>query len=95
VPSSYSYPPLAVIASSLVGWDGNCEEQKETMDPFTAKPAFHYGSDPTGPFASLMISDGTMDSMDIPFASGPASFQSDMDAYRMALREYDITPAGI
>ena len=67
----------------------------ETMDPFTPKPTLHYESDLTGPFTSLMLSDGTMGSMDISFASDPVSFQSDMDAYRTALREYGITPAGI
>lgn len=95
MPSSYGYPPLAVIASSLVGWDGNCEEQKEAMDTFTSKPTFRYDSDLTSPFTSLMLSDGTMGSMDIPFSSDPVGFQSDMDAYRMALREYGITPASI
>ena len=33
--------------------------------------------------------------IDSPFGSDPASVQSDMDAYRMGLREYGITPASI
>jgi hypothetical protein len=92
--SSFDYPPLAAIASSLAGWDGNGQGQKEFMDSLTPKPTYNYESDfVNNSFASLPLSDGSMGYISMPFGSDPMSIQSDMDAYRMGLKEYGITPA--
>ena len=88
---SYDYPPLAAVASSLVGWDGNGRGQKEGMDSVTPKPNLQPESDFIDPFISLALSDGNMGY--VPFGSDPAGAQYDMDAYRMGLKEYGITPA--
>lgn len=89
----YSYPPLAAVASSLVGWDGNGQGQKEDMDSATPKPTLQPESDFINPFVSLALSDGNMGYVTMPFGSDAASAQYDMDAYRMGLKEYGIMPA--
>ena len=89
---SYPYPPLAAVASSLAGWDGNGQSQKEDMASLTPNPSLQYELEFTNnPFVSLP--DESMTYFDMPFGSDPISVQSDMDAYRMGLREYGITPA--
>lgn len=90
--STFNYPPLAAVASSLAGWDGNGQGQKESVDSLTPKPLLHQEPDFLNPFLSLSQADGTMDCM-LPFGLDPLSVQSDMDAYRMGLKEYGITPA--
>ena len=89
---SYDYPPLAAVASSLVGWDGNGRGQKEDMGSATPKPLLHHESDFVNPFVSLALTDGNMGY--VPFGSDFSGAQYDMDAYRMGLKEYGITPAG-
>ena len=92
--SSFSYPPLAAVASSLAGWDGNGQGQKESVDWLTPTPALHQELDFfNDPFMSLTLADGAMDCMSMPLGLDPLSVQSDMDAYRMGLKEYGITPA--
>jgi hypothetical protein len=92
--SSFNYPPLAAVASSLAGWDGNCQGQRESVESLTPKLAPHQESDfLNSPFVSLTLTDSTMDCMDMSFGLDPLSVQSDMDAYRMGLKEYGITPA--
>ena len=88
---SYDYPPLTAVASSLVGWDGNGRGQKEDMGSTTPKPNFQHESDFINPFVSLALSDGNMGF--VPFGSDVSGTQYDMDAYRMGLKEYGITPA--
>lgn len=89
---SFNCPPLAAVASSLAGWDGSSQGQMGDMDSVTPKPVFHHESDfvsnPFAPFA-----DGSMGYANIPFGLDPLSLQSDMDAYRMGLKEYGIMPA--
>ena len=92
----YAYPaPLAAVASSLVGWDGNGQWNKEDMDSATPKPVLQPAPDFifTNPFLSLAPLDVNVGCTDMPFGLDALSFQSDMDAYRMGLREYGITPA--
>lgn len=89
----YTYPPLAVVASSLAGWDGNGQGQEGDVDSLTPKPTLQRELDFIDPFVSLALSDG-MGYVNAPFGSDPASAQSDMHAYRMGLEEYGITPAG-
>jgi hypothetical protein len=92
--SSFNYPPLAAIASSLAGWDGNDQGQKEFLDSLTPKPTLNYESNfVNNPFAPLTLCDGGMGYISLPFGSDPLSVQSDLDAYRMGLKEYGITPA--
>ena len=91
----HGYPPLAAVASSLAGWDGNGQEQKENTDLLTPEPTFYYESDSTDPFVSLVASDGVMGFTSVPFGSEPVNVQFDMNAYRMGLKEYGITPASI
>ena len=89
---SFNYPPLAAVASSLAGWDGNGQGQKESIDSLTPKPFLNQEPDFLNiPFLPLTQADGTMDYM-LPFGLDPLSVQSDMDAYRMGLKEYGITP---
>jgi len=57
----------------------------------TPKPILQRDQDFVNPFASLALSDGNMGY--IPFGSDVASAQYDMDAYRIGLKEYGITPA--
>lgn len=61
------------------------------MGSMTPKPNLQFESDFIDPFVSLALSDGNMGY--IPFGSGAADAQYDMDAYRMGLKEYGITPA--
>lgn len=89
----YNYPPLAAVASSLVGWDGNDQGQKEDMDSMTPRPVLHPEPDFINPFVSLGLSDGNMGYVPLPFGSDAMSAQYDMDAYRMGLKEYGIMPA--
>jgi len=89
---SYTYPPLAVVASSLAGWDGNGQGQEGGVGSLTPKPTLQHEPDFINPFVSLALSDG-MGYFNAPFGSDPASAQSDMAAYRMGLEEYGITPA--
>lgn len=63
------------------------------MNSLTPKPILQYESDFVNPFTSLPLSDGSMGYIGMPFGSDPLSVQSDMDAYRMGLKEYGITPA--
>lgn len=94
--SSFNYPPLAAVASSLAGWDGNGQGQEEGVDSLTPKPVFYQEPDLiNNPFISLPLADDIMDCTSIPFGldSDPLSVQFDMDAYRMGLKEYGITPA--
>lgn len=63
------------------------------VDSLTPEPTLHYELDSTDPFVSLMLSDGAMDFSNVPFGSDPVHFQCDMNAYRMGLKEYGITPA--
>lgn len=91
---SFDYPPLAAVASSLTGWDGSDQWQRENVDSQTPKPVCYQESDlVNNSFTSLTLADGTMDYMGTPFGLDPSSFQSDMDAYRMGLKEYGISPA--
>ena len=85
------YPPLAAVASSLVGWDGNNWGQKEDMGSTTPKPNLQHEQDIISPFVSLALSDGNMGY--VPFGLDVASAQYNMDAYQMGLRQYGITPA--
>lgn len=59
----------------------------------TPKPTLYNEPEFINPFASLALSDVNMGYFDMPFGSDPLSIQSDMDAYRMGLKEYGITPA--
>lgn len=63
------------------------------MDPLTPKPTLHHETDFINPFASLALSDGTMNFVNMPFGFDPVSAQFDMDAYRMGLKEFGIMPA--
>ena len=85
------YPPLAAVASSLVGWDGNSRGQKEDMDSTTPKPNPQHEPEFIDPFVSLALSDANMGYM--PFGSDVASAQYYMDAYQMGLKQYGIAPA--
>jgi hypothetical protein len=90
---SYDYPPLAAVASSLAGWNGSGQGQKEDMGSITPKPSLRHESDFINPFLSLALSDGGMGYVNVPFGLDTVSARSDLDAYRMGLREYGITPA--
>jgi hypothetical protein len=92
---SFIHPPLAAVASSLAGWDGNGQGQQESVVSLTPKPFLHQESDfLNNPFPSLTLADSAMDYTGMmPFGLDPLSLQSDMDAYRMGLKEYGITPA--
>ena len=85
----YGYPPLAAVASSLVGWDGNGLEQKEDVGSVAPKPTFQPDL-----FASPPLFDESMAYFGVPFGPDIVATQYDMDAYRMGLTEYGITPAG-
>lgn len=92
--SSFNYPPLAAVASSLAGWDGNGQGQEDGVNSLTPKPVLYQESDfANDPFISLPLADGAMGWMNMPFGSDPLSAQSDMDAYLMGLKEYGIPPA--
>ena len=88
---SYDYPPLAAVASSLVGWDGNGRGQKEGMDSTAPNPNLQPESTFISPFVSLALSDGNMGY--VPFGLDVPGVQYDMDAYRLGLKEYGIVPA--
>lgn len=63
------------------------------MDLVTPQPILEPESDFISPFVSLALSDGNMGYVPMSFGSDAASAQSDMDAYRMGLKEYGIMPA--
>ncbi|KAF9654053.1 hypothetical protein BDM02DRAFT_3107285 [Thelephora ganbajun] len=90
---SYNFPPLAAVASSLAGWNGTGQGQKEDMDSPTPKPTLRPDFVFTNPFASPALSDRNMGYVGMPFGLDFVSAQFDMDVYRMGLKEHDITPA--
>ena len=59
----------------------------------TPKPVFRHELDFTDTFTSFALSDVNMGYLNVPLGSDPMSIHSDMDAYRMGLMEYGITPA--
>ena len=64
------------------------------MNSLTPRPFLHHESDfVNSPFLSLSLSDESMGYLGMPFGSDPLSLQSDLEAYRMGLKEYGITPA--
>jgi len=61
----------------------------------TPESTFYYKPDPTDPLVSFLVSDGVMGFTNAPFGPDAVNVQFDMNAYRMGLKEYGITPASI